>query len=121
MSEELEDASLNLPRAMLLAIVINGILGIVTLITFCFCMGNVEDVVNSASAIPLIDVLYSVTGSLSGTVVLTTLLIVLTYFAIISCVAAASRQAWAFARDNGFPFSRWLSYVSGRPIPIPLH
>lgn len=39
--------------------------------------------------------------------------------ACISEVATASRQLWAFARDQGVPFSDWLSKVSpGYNIPL---
>jgi len=30
----------------------------------------------------------------------------------ISTMAATARQTFAFARDDGLPFSRWLAYVS---------
>lgn len=115
MSEELKDAGLVLPKAMVWATFINGIMGITMLITFCFCVGDLDGVLNSPTGIPIIQLTYNVTGSIPGTVVLTTLLIVLSFFGTITCIASASRQAWAFARDQGFPFSTWLTYVSIPP------
>ena len=44
MSEELEDASIQLPRAMMLATVLNGVLGIAMMITFCFCILDIDQV-----------------------------------------------------------------------------
>jgi choline transport protein len=112
MAEELKDASLVLPRAMVLATFFNGILGILMLITFCFCIGNIDDVMNSSTGVPIIQVLFNVTGSYAGTCVMATLLIVLTFFATVTVVASSSRQMWAFARDKGFPYSQWIQYVS---------
>lgn len=46
---------------------------------------------------------------------------VLSCAATINSVAAGSRQAWAFARDDGLPFSRWMqkiTVVQGTPIPV---
>ena len=50
MSEELKDASKELPRAMMWSITLNGILGITMVISFCFCIKDVEAFVNSVSS-----------------------------------------------------------------------
>lgn len=47
MSEELKDASKELPRAMIWSITLNGILGITMVISFCFCIKDVEAFVNA--------------------------------------------------------------------------
>jgi hypothetical protein len=39
---------------------------------------------------------------------------------VIACVATASRQTWAFARDNGVPFSATVSRVSAPLRHAPL-
>jgi choline transport protein len=49
MSEELKDASIQLPKAMMWSITLNGILGITMVISFCFCIQDVETFVNSVS------------------------------------------------------------------------
>lgn len=111
MAEELKDASRVLPSAMVWATFFNGLLGLVMLITFCFCLGNVDDVLNSPTGVPIIQVLYNSTGSMAGTTVLTVILILLSLIGTITCVAASSRQMWAFARDKGFPFSDFIAFV----------
>ncbi len=112
MSEELKDASRVLPSAMVWATVFNGILGLSMLITLCFCIGNVDDVLNGPTGIPVIQVLYNSTGSFAGTVVMTVVLILLSLVGTITCIAASSPQMWAFARDEGFPFSSYIGHVS---------
>lgn len=49
MSEELKDASKELPKAMMWSITLNGVLGITMVISFCFCIKDVEAFVNSVS------------------------------------------------------------------------
>lgn len=51
MSEELKDASIQLPKAMMWSITLNGILGITMVISFCFCIRDVEAFVNAVSTI----------------------------------------------------------------------
>lgn len=62
---------------------------------------------------------FSRTRSYSGTSIMTALLVVNITSACISTVATVSRQTWAFARDNGLPFSKFISHVKpGWNIPL---
>ncbi|KAK0933469.1 hypothetical protein LTR29_014929 [Friedmanniomyces endolithicus] len=99
MSEELKDASLQLPKAMMWAILGNGIMGIVMLITFCFCITDLDALLSSGSQYPIIQVLFNATSSYAGTIILGSVLIVLLFFSTVTTVASASRQTWAFSRD----------------------
>ena len=101
MSEELKDASLQLPRAMMYATFGNGILGIAMMVTFCFCITDLNIVVgDNASSYPVINVVNNATSSLAATCVLGALLVILLYFSTVTTVASASRQVWAFSRDQ---------------------
>lgn len=100
MSEELKDASLQLPKAMMWATFGNGICGIVMLITFCFCIPDLQALLNSDSDYPIIQVLYSATESYAATCVLGGILVVLLFFSTVTTIASASRQTWAFSRDQ---------------------
>ena len=51
MSEELKDASIQLPKAMMWSILLNGIMGIGMIITFCFCIHDVAEFVNMVSLV----------------------------------------------------------------------
>ncbi|KAH8811165.1 amino acid/polyamine transporter I [Xylogone sp. PMI_703] len=119
MSEEIKDASLVLPRAMIWTALINGSLGFIMLITFCFTLGNIGDILSNPEVMPFVQVFYNTTHSHVGTSVMTAILIILTTCGTITNVATASRQMFAFARDNGLPFSRFLSKVQpGWDIPL---
>ncbi|KAK1064565.1 hypothetical protein LTR74_008567 [Friedmanniomyces endolithicus] len=111
MSEELKDASLQLPKAMMWAILGNGVMGIAMLITFCFCITDLEALLSDGSQYPIIQVLFNATSLYAGTIILGSVLLVLLFFSTVTTVASASRQTWAFSRDCGFPFSEWIRYV----------
>ncbi|KAL8824834.1 MAG: hypothetical protein Q9191_004789 [Dirinaria sp. TL-2023a] len=112
MSEEIKDASDTLPRAITWAVVLNAILGFIMVLTLCFCLGDVNAIMETDTLFPFIQIFYNTTKSYGATDVMVTILIVTLTSSAISEVATASRQLWSFARDNGLPFSATLSYVS---------
>ncbi|KAK6376338.1 hypothetical protein LTS17_006933 [Exophiala oligosperma] len=120
MSEEIKDASVTLPRAIMGSVIVNITLVFVIVTTLCFTIGDQASAAASATGYPFIQVFYNATGSLAGTSVLTAIIIVMMAACAVSEVAAASRQVWAFARDGGLPGSVWLSRISPDwNIPLP--
>jgi choline transport protein len=86
---------------MLWATFANGIMGITMIITFCFCITDLNDIIgDSASEVPVINVIFNATGSYAATCVLGSLLVVLLFFSTVTTIASASRQVWAFSRDR---------------------
>jgi len=112
MAEEIKDASIVLPKAIMWAAGLNGSLGFVMVITFCFTLGNVPDIIETPTGYPFIQAFYNATKSNVGTSIMTAILIVNITSACISTVATVSRQTWSFARDKGLPFSAYVAYVS---------
>ena len=112
MAEEVENASMNVPRAMFVTIFINGALGFATYIFILYCFGNPEETLSAPYGLPFVQIFYNALQSKAGVTALTSLLIAMYIFATIGFVASASRQAWAFSRDNGLPFSRIFKRVS---------
>ena len=111
-AEETKDASRVVPTGMMWTVILNGSTGFIMVLTFCFCIGNIEDALNTPSGQPYIQVFLSATGSYAGATVMAALIIFMTLCATIGVVAAASRQMFAFARDRGLPFASFLSHVS---------
>lgn len=112
MSEELRDASKNLPKAMVSTLLFNGALGFVMLVTLCFSVGNLEDVLSTPTGFPFIQVFYNATLSKGAATVMTCVLVIMSAFCAVTNLATASRQLFSFARDSGMPFQSWLSHVS---------
>ena len=112
MSEEIANAPVVVPRSILLSMVINGVLGFGMIIAVLFCLGDLESALQTPTGYPYIEIFYQATGSLAGSAIMTSIIIALSLCATVGIMASASRMLWSFARDNGLPFSRWLSSVN---------
>ncbi|KAK8177984.1 amino acid transporter-like protein [Phyllosticta citrichinensis] len=108
-SEEVEDASLVVSRAMWWSYVVNVLLGIVTLITMLFCIGSLDATLEADA--PYLN-LFQNTGSSGVALFLTIVVLVLIFSGNITTLATVSRELWAFSRDHGFPFSQWISRMN---------
>ncbi|KAK1675403.1 amino acid/polyamine transporter I [Colletotrichum godetiae] len=118
LSEEMENADIGVPRAMVGCVVINGALGFTFLITLLFCMGDIELALNSPTGFPIIQIFYNITGTLAATNALTAAVTIMATISTISLITSAARVIWAFARDQGLPFSQVVSKVERkRGIP----
>jgi choline transport protein len=104
MAEEVRDASRTVPRVMISTVILNAVLGFVMVITFCFCITDLQAALGTTTGYPFIEVFYASTNSKAGTTVMVVIVILLIVCCAISQLATASRQAFAFARDEGLPF-----------------
>ncbi|KAK0937294.1 hypothetical protein LTR29_011117 [Friedmanniomyces endolithicus] len=119
LSEELRNAAWILPRAMVATAVMNYLLGFITIITLVFCLGNLDDAINSATGQPYVQVLLNATQSTGATIALTVVMLILLISCAVNTATTSSRQLWSFARDGGPPFSTWLSRVRpGWDVPM---
>lgn len=84
---------------MVWTLCINGVSGFIMVITFAFCVGNVEQVLSTSTGFPFIQVFYNATGSKGGTTAMTVIIMAMSICSMISNVATTSRQMYAFARD----------------------
>ncbi|KAH6625722.1 amino acid/polyamine transporter I [Boeremia exigua] len=119
MSEELQDASKTLPRSMLWTTFVNGSMGFIMLITFCSVLGSIDDALASPTKQAYLYVFYNSTQSVAGATVMGVLVISMAIFCNLSITATSSRQLFAFARDQGVPFSSTFAYVSPKwNVPV---
>ena len=112
MSEEIQNASVVVPRSMMFTVFINGSLAFGMLIMTLFSLTDVEGASNTRTGYPYMEILLHSTGSIAGAAVLTSILVVMQYFANVGLLASASRLCWSFARDRGLPGWAWLQHVS---------
>lgn len=118
MSEETQDAGKTVPRAMLGAYFMNGVLGFVFLISYMFMMTDVAAALEDATGYPHIWV-FSQAVPKGAVVVLNAIPTILIFAGTLSYNLSTSRQTWAFARDEGFPLSTWLGKVDPRlHVPV---
>ncbi|KAL9527814.1 putative amino acid/polyamine transporter [Sphaerulina musiva] len=119
MSEEVRDASLTIPLAMISTLVLNGLTGLVMAITFVYCIGPIDAALLPQYNFAFIGTFYNATQSRAGATVMTCIITTLTLCSAIGNLATGSRQIFAFARDQGLPFAKVLSYVQpGWDIPL---
>lgn len=112
MCEEIKGASTFVPRSMMSSIAINGILGIAMLLATLFCIGNVDDALQTPTKFPFIEIFAQGVKSNGGATGMLIIIEFMIIFATITFVTATSRMTWAFARDQGLPGSNFLSKVT---------
>jgi len=84
------------------------------LLVFLFAVTDVATA--TTEAFPFVWVLQN-SLSTAGATAITALMFVLVFMIEISCYASTSRQTFAFARDDGLPFSTWMKKVLLNPTP----
>lgn len=78
------------------------------LITMLFCIGDLDTAIDSDA--PYL-ILFTNTGSTAVAFLLSIVLFILIFLGNITGLATTSREVWAFARDRGFPFSKFIAQV----------
>jgi amino acid transporter len=116
MSEEVKNASTDVPRSMLLSLIINGTLALGMLFAVLFSAHDIPELLGdqNAATAPFLRIFKDAVGSEAGATVMVAIIVLLEFCSAMGCLAAASRMTWSFARDRGLPFSRALSMVSIR-------
>jgi amino acid transporter len=119
LAEEVSNAAVNIPRAIIGAMLINGAVGFAMMVTILYCLGDVDSVLNSRTDFPFIQIFFNSVGNVAGATVMAAVVLTLTWACSIGITTTASRMTWSFARDNGLPMSRYLARVSHRTkVPV---
>ncbi|CBF73597.1 hypothetical protein AN7958.2 [Aspergillus nidulans FGSC A4] len=123
MSEEVHNARLTIPRSMVWGTLLNGIMALGYAIAILYFMGPSPEAYASAlltsTGYPIIEITYRVTGSKAATFMLIATGMSSGWIAFFNGLASVTRLMWAFARDNGLPFSDFFVKVDRR-LKIPL-
>lgn len=111
MSEETHNAASLGPLAIQNAVLVSGAMGWMLTVCLCFCVTDLNDILNTPTGLPAAQIFLNAGGKTGGTIMwgLATLV---QFFTGCSAMLADTRMAYAFARDDALPFS---SYA---PIPI---
>lgn len=111
MAEEIHNASVVLPRAILGSLLLNGSMGFAVLLVMLFGIGDVDAVLSTPTGYPFIQIFVQATGSVGGSTAMASIIVLSVFFACLGFIATASRMVWSFARDRGLPFSSFLAKV----------
>jgi choline transport protein len=89
--------------------VTNSVMLIIFATVLLFYCGPLDDII--AKPLPLLWIIYNITGSATAANVLTALIAVVLFFALFNIFASVSRLVLVFARDDGLPYSSFFAYV----------
>jgi amino acid transporter len=117
MSDEVKGPRTRVPHSMITAVTLNSIMQFAFLICLMFCIGDLDAVVNTPTLMPIIEVYWEATHSRHGTNFLVFMMAFILFISLFNIFASVSRLGWAFARDNGLPFSKTFGYVSRNTSP----
>ncbi len=112
LAEETRNAAISLPRTIMWSSALNAVLGFAMVITIVFTWGDMDEIRQTPTLYPFIQVFYNTTQSIAGTSVMTVIVMLMVFASTIAVTATASRQIWSFARDYGVPFPGVVSRVS---------
>lgn len=112
MSEEAHNAPLNIPRAMIWSVVINGVAGFAYILTVLYSITDPDTVLNNDTGFPIIGVFLEATNNQKAATAMLSAVIVIFIMSLFGCVASVSRLIWAFSRDHGLPFSGFFSHIT---------
>lgn len=117
MAEEVRNADVTVPWSMVLTTAVNGAFGFAIVLALLFVTTDIETVLASptgALGYPYMQIFYDSVGSKGGATGMTVIILIMTICGTIAALATASRLIWAFARDQGLPFSRHIVKVSSK-------
>ncbi|KAI5957500.1 hypothetical protein KGF57_003194 [Candida theae] len=113
-AEESLNPSTDIPKALIYTIII----GFITTFSYCigifFCIKNLDAVLTTNTGLPFLEILHQSTGSRGAALGLGILLVLTSFGCTIGCHTWSARICWGFARDNGLPFSKYLSRVNDK-------
>lgn len=119
MSEEAKNASFGVPIGICGSITTCGFLGFFILICTTACMNSdVEAVLGTDTGFPMAQVIYDSLGK-HWAIAFMSLMAACQWLMGCSLVTAASRQIWAFARDDGLPLANIVKVVN-KKLKVPL-
>jgi choline transport protein len=120
LAEETQKPQTDIPKAILGTVTMGFLTSFTYVIAMFFCIRNLDDIFESTTGMPILDIYYQALGSRAGA----TCLGVLIFFTACGCTISAqtwqTRLCWSFARDNGLPFSKWLAIVDPK-LGVPLN
>lgn len=118
-SEEVQNASRIVPRGIVLSYFGNVIVGSGILVVMLFSIGPLDELMIDLRSEPPYLILFKNLQERPLAITIISFLLVVVLISTINALTTASRQLWAFARDDGFPFSNWLKVVNEeKKLPV---
>ena len=114
LSEEIRDAAVVVPWALIATLAVNGTLGFAMMITTLYCMGDLDAALEENPSYPFMAIFRNAVKSTAGAAVMSSIIIVMLFVASTGALASTSRVFWALSRDRALPGWRFLKKTSPR-------
>ncbi|KAI0017029.1 choline transport protein [Xylariomycetidae sp. FL0641] len=111
MTEEMPRPAVDAPRAILYAVCVGGATGVVFLLVILFCITNTDAVLNTATGMPIAELIFQSTGSRAGSTILVLMLSVCFINGTNGCITSSSRLLYAMARDKGIVYHNYFAHI----------
>ncbi|KAL7273888.1 choline transporter [Rhizina undulata] len=122
MAEEVPKPERTIPFAIMSTVAIGFTTAFCYSIAMFFSMKNLEQLVNTPTLVPILELYYQATGSIAGASFLEFLICFTGLGCQIACHTWQARLCWSFARDRGLPGSRYWSQIHPKMgIPFYAH
>ncbi|KAH6687427.1 amino acid/polyamine transporter I [Plectosphaerella plurivora] len=119
LADEIPEPRKNIPKALLATVGLGSFTGLAIIFSLFFSVTDVEAVAGAAT--PSLQIFYDAfNGNTAAALGLQVLITISGAAAIIGIHTWQSRIAWAFSRDRGFPFHRFLSRIAPEPFGTPI-
>lgn len=119
LSEETERSAHVVPKVIFLTVLINGSMTWVLMIMCLFSISDLQAVLSTSTGYPFIGIIQQATRSREGTTTIYALILALTFASMFGVLASVSRLTWAFARDDGLPFSSFFKHIDpSHKVPV---
>ncbi|KAI1637028.1 amino acid/polyamine transporter I [Biscogniauxia mediterranea] len=119
MTEEMPRPSVDAPRAILYAVGVGGVTGTIFILVILFCIVDPETVLDTATNMPITELILQSTGSRAAATVLTLMLAVCFINGTNGCVTSSSRLLFSMARDKGIVYHDYFAHIDpGLNVPV---
>ena len=119
LAEELPRSNRNVPLAMVGSVVANGVIGFAYCIVLLFSLGDLENLLESPTGFPFMQLYLNVTKSNVGATMMVLIICLIAVAANAAGLTSTSRTFWAFARDEAMPCAKYFSHVhSNLKVPV---
>lgn len=120
LAEEVHGADRVIPIAILGTVTIGMVTSITYSIAMFFSVRNLLEIINHGTGLPILDIYYQALSNKTGALCLGVLILLTGCGCTISSHTWQARLCWSFSRDNGLPFSKYLSIVDPN-LGVPLN
>lgn len=111
LAEEVHGADRVIPIAIMGTVTIGFVTAFSYSIAMFFSVTNLNEIISNGTGMPILDIYYQALRNKAGALCLGTLIFLTACGCTISSHTWQARLCWSFSRDNGLPFSKYLSVI----------